>query len=231
PHLVLGVLLVAACPSGGFSNMLVLIARADLALSVLLTSVSSLLSFITVPVLFASFGLLVPELSGEVRLPVVETLLNLLVLVVVPVGVGMLWRAWKEEFVLRHTRLMQNIAQIMLYLVCLLLLIEQWDGLKAGMGIALPLSLALCVMALATGYGLSRLVRLSPTDAATVAIEGSIRNLAVAFLIASTVMDDIRIALLPSVYFIAVLIVGLTFARVWRTRVAPGLQTASRHNT
>ena len=82
-HLILGILLVAACPSGGFSNMLVLLAKADIALSVLLTAVSSMLSFFTVPFFFWAFGLLMPELSGDIELPVLDTLIRLLLMVVV----------------------------------------------------------------------------------------------------------------------------------------------------
>jgi predicted Na+-dependent transporter len=99
--------------------------------------------------------------------------------------------------------------------------VQDWETIGAGIGPALPLSLGLCVLALAAGYGTSRLVGLSPVDSATVAIEGSIRNLAVAFVIAANVLGRIDIAVLPSVYFMAVLIVGLTFARFWRTKMAP----------
>ena len=94
-----------------------------------------------------------------------------------------------------------------------------------GIGPALPWSLAICVLAMLIGFGMSRLVGLSPVDSATVAIEGSIRNLAVAFLIATGVMNRVDVAILPSVYFMAVLIIGLTFARFWRTRMAPRYAT------
>ena len=89
-YLILGILLVAACPSGGFSNLLVLMAKADLALSVTLTSVSSVLSFITVPFFFWIFSKLMPDVSGSVELPIVATLVQLIGLVIFPVGVGML---------------------------------------------------------------------------------------------------------------------------------------------
>lgn len=220
-HLLLGIVLVAACPSGGFSNMLVLLAKADIALSVLLTAVSSVLSFTTVPFFFWGFAQLIPELSGEVELPIVETLLSLMLMVVVPVAVGMMWRAWFDDFVLPRIKLIQNVAQVFLYAVLVLLLVQDWENLSRSVGPALPWALGLCISALAAGYGFSRLLGLSPVDCATVAIEGSIRNLAVAFLIATTVLDRVDIALLPSVYFIAVLIVGLTFSRFWRTRMAP----------
>ena len=97
--LLIGILLIAACPSGGFSNVLVLIAKADIALSVLLTSISSIFSFITVPLFFWAFGQVMPELSGTVEIPVVDTLVRLFLLVVFPVGVGIAWLHFKEEFV------------------------------------------------------------------------------------------------------------------------------------
>lgn len=219
--ILLGIILLAACPSGGFSNLLVLLARADLALSVLLTAVSSVLSFVTVPLIFFAFSYFVPALAGEVRLPVGQTLMTLLLMVVVPIAAGMVWRAFYPAFVIPRIKPLQNLAQILLYAVLVLMLISDWDNLSSGVGPALPWSLGLCVTALATGYGFSRLAGLGPTDSATVAIESSIRNLAVAFLIAAGVMGRMDIALLPSVYFIAVLIVGLTFARLWRKRWSP----------
>jgi len=83
---------VAACPSGGFSNLLVLLAKAVLALSVLLTAVSGILSFASVPFFFWLFGQLMPQLSGSVQLPIGETLLSLLLMVVIPVALGMVLR-------------------------------------------------------------------------------------------------------------------------------------------
>lgn len=220
-YLLLGILLVAACPSGGFSNMLVLIARADIALSVLLTAVSTLLSFATVPLFFWIFGNVMPEMSGDISLPVAETLIRLLLMVVLPVGVGMVWRHFKPDYTVRHASRLQNIGQGILYATVIIILLQQWDTLIAGVGPALPWSLAICVLAMSLGFGLSWLAGLSPVDCATVAIEGSIRNLAVAFLIATGVMNRVDVAILPSVYFMAVLIVGLTFARFWRRRMAP----------
>ncbi len=229
--ILLGILLVAACPSGGFSNLLVLLARADLALSVLLTAVSSILSFATVPLFFWLFGQLMPQLSGSVQLPVIDTLLSLLLMVVIPVALGMLWRHFQPGFVVPRIKMIQNGMQAVLYSVLLVMLVQDWDSIGSGIGPALPLSLGLCITALAVGYGFARLVGLSPVDSVTVAIEGSIRNLAVAFLIATSVLGRIDIAVFPSVYFMAVLIVGLTFSRFWRVRMAPKFQHEAREST
>jgi BASS family bile acid:Na+ symporter len=213
---LIGILLIAACPSGGFSNVLVLIARANLPLSVVLTAISSLLSFFTVPLFFWLFSSLMPDLSGRVQLPVVQTLLHLLVLIVLPVGLGMAWRHRSADFVARNAARMQKYAQRMFYAVLILLLVQEWDVMRSGIVEALPWSVVLCVVTLSIGFFSARLAGLSPDDCATVAIESSIRNLAVAFLVAANVMHRMDVAVLPSVYVMAVLLVGLAFSASWR---------------
>ena len=218
--LLIGILLVAACPSGGFSNILVLVARADLVLSVVLTTLSSLLSFFTVPALVLLFGLLLPAVSGTVAIPVGETLLQLFFLVLLPVVGGMLWRGLQPAFVIPNVGRIQRWTQVFLYVVIVVVLVQRSDEIMPVLPSAMPWAVGLCFAALFTGFVVSKLVGLTDTDAATVAIEGSIRNLAVAFLIAANVLGRVDVAVLPSVYFGAVLIVGFGFAHFWRRRSA-----------
>ena len=111
-----------------------LLAKADLALSVLLTAVSSVLSFATVPFFFWLFGQLMPQLSGSVQLPVIDTLISLLMMVVVPVGIGMLWRHHFEAFVVPRIKTIQNLMQGFMYSVLLIMLVQEWDTLGGGIG-------------------------------------------------------------------------------------------------
>ena len=215
---LIGILLIAACPSGGFSNVLVLIARANLPLSVVLTAISSLLSFFTVPLFFWLFSDIMPVLSGRVELPVVPTLLHLLVLILLPIGLGMAWRRRNVEFVTTHVAQMQRYAQRMFYVVLVLVIVQEWDVVRSGIVEALPWSVVLCVVTLSIGFFSARLLGLGPDDCATVAIESSIRNLAVALLIAANVMNRLDVAVLPTVYVLAVLLVALAFSLVWRRR-------------
>ncbi len=215
---LIGILLIAACPSGGFSNVLVLIARANLPLSVVLTAISSLLSFFTVPLFFWLFSDIMPVLSGRVELPVVPTLLHLLVLILLPIGLGMAWRRRNVEFVTTHVAQMQRYAQRMFYVVLVLVIVQEWEVVRSGIVEALPWSVVLCVVTLSIGFFSARLLGLGPDDCATVAIESSIRNLAVALLIAANVMNRLDVAVLPTVYVLAVLLVALAFSLVWRRR-------------
>ncbi len=214
--IVLGMLLIAACPSGGFSNVLTLMAGANLPLSVTLTAVSSLFSFLSVPLLLALFAPLVAGLDKPIELPVGATLLQLFVLVLVPIALGMGLRKWREGFFVRHLQRLQGIGQVVLYVTVGLLVIESLDVMIAGATEALPWSLLLCALNLFVCYQLAKAVGLGMEDRVTVAMEGSIRNLAVAFLIAANVLERMDIAALPTVYFIAVLIVAIIFAKTWR---------------
>ncbi len=224
---LIGILLIAACPSGGFSNVLVLIARANLPLSVVLTAISSLLSFFTVPLFFWLFSDIMPVLSGRVELPVVPTLLHLLVLILLPIGLGMAWRRRNVEFVTTHVAQMQRYAQRMFYVVLVLVIVQEWEVVRSGIVEALPWSVVLCVVTLSIGFFSARLLGLDPDDCATVAIESSIRNLAVALLIAANVMNRLDVAVLPTVYVLAVLLVALAFSLVWRRR-QPATETSGQ---
>ena len=213
---VIGMLLIAACPSGGFSNVLALIARVNLPLSVTLTLVSSLLSFATVPLLIGGFGFFIADLDQPVQIPVVATLQQLCVLILLPIGAGMAIRRWQTAFVESHLARMQNLGQVALYICVVLLIVENWSVMVAGVMDALPWSILLCGANILTCYYLAQWTGFVLEDRITIALEGSIRNIAVALLIAATVLQRMDIAVLPTVYFLAVLIVALLFAKTWR---------------
>ena len=213
---VIGVLLIAACPSGGFSNILTMMAKANLPLSVVLTAVSSILSFVSVPVLMSSFGLLVTELQGPVSLPVAQTLIQLLILILIPVIGGMLMAeklTWLSD---ERIAKLQARSQLLLYIVVAMIIAENWTLMVAGFWAALPWSAGLCIGNIGCCFLLSRFAGLKTEDAITVALEGSIRNVGVAFLIAANSLDRMDIAVLPTVYFLSVLVFSILFAKNWR---------------
>ena len=212
---ILGMLLIAACPSGGFSNVLAMIARANLPLSVLLTAISSLLSFLTVPLLIGVFALTLTQLDQPVDVPIGATLGQLLVLVVIPVMIGMVWRHLKGAWLATVADPLQKGAQVVLYITIALLIAESWQVMIGGVKDALVWSLLLCVLNIGACLGLARLVGFKREEAVTVALEGSIRNLAIAFLVAANLLGRLDVAVLPTIYFLAVLVIGVLFAKTW----------------
>ncbi len=216
----IGILLIAACPSGGFSNILTMIARANLALSIVLTAVSTLFSLVTVPLLLFGFGYLVVELRGPVEIPVDSVLFQLTFLVFMPIVIGMTITARFDWFSAEQVTRMQKLAQTMLYLVVGLMIAENWGTMKSGFIDALPLSLLLCFVNISACFGLSRATGLNPEDAVTVSLEGSTRNLAVAILVSAHSLQRMDIAVLPTIYFLSVLVVSIFFAKTWRSLLA-----------
>jgi BASS family bile acid:Na+ symporter len=187
-----------------------------LALSVVLTTISTVLSFVTIPLFFWCFELLLPTGSVGVQIPISDTLLQLVLLILLPVTMGgYCCHRWPE--VTKNVRSsFQRTIQLVLYLVVAIIFYQQWNVVSATLLSALSWSLGLCFGTLAIGYGMSQLTRLPHSVCATVAIECSIRNLAVAFLVASNILDRIDVAVIPMVYFIAVLFVGIGFSLSWK---------------
>jgi len=211
-----GILLIAACPSGGFSNVLVLIARANLPLSIVLTAISSVLAFLTVPLLVAGFAFLLKDLDKPLDLPVAATLIHLFALILIPITVGMglryRWPGWIDKYL----RALQNLGQLLLYIAVAFLIAENLDVIQRYAFDALPWSITLCGLTMFVCYQAARFCNLSVEDRVTIALEGSIRNLAIALLIAVNVLERMDIAVLPTVYFVTVLIVAISFAKLWR---------------
>lgn len=211
-----GILLIAACPSGGFSNVLVLMARANLPLSIVLTAVSSLLAFATVPLLIAAFAFILNDLDRPVELPVAATLAQLVALILVPIGAGMMLRKRYPIWIDQHLKRLQNIAQLCLYAAVVLLIVENFSVVRKYAYDALPWSIALCAINMTVCYQAARFFNLDVEDRVTITLEGSIRNLAIALLIAVNVLERMDIAVLPTVYFISVLVLAISFAKLWR---------------
>ena len=88
-----------------------------------------------------------------------------------------------------------HVVKFFPYVVLVMLLVQDWKNLSGSADPTLPRSLALCLSALVAGFRISRLLGLSFVDSAGVGIEGSIRNLAVVFLRATTVLGRL---ILPS---------------------------------
>lgn len=224
-----GVLLIAACPSGGFSNVLVLMARANLPLSIILTAVSSILAFATVPLLIAVFALFLTDLDQPVDLPVASTLVQLVVLILVPISVGMALRHRWPLWIDRHLRRLQTTGQLFLYVTVTLLIFENFSVVARYAYDALPWSIALCAINMLVCYQAARFFGLDIEDRVTIALEGSIRNLAIALLIAVNVLERMDIAVLPTVYFISVLVLAISFAKLWRLIIPiPDARTDAR---
>lgn len=220
PVLAVGLVLLTACPGGVHSNYYNRLARGDVALSMTLTSVSTVVNMGTLPlwVLAAT-----ATFSGERRVVTMDpgaALFELACLLLLPLGLGMLLRARREALARRLERGMMVLAGVVLVLVVLGSVAKN-AGLVAEHAVRVGLPV-LCLQALAMGgsYALARAAGLPIAQRITVALEGGIQNATLAYALAMLLTADVSVAVPAIVYSLAIYATAAVFIPFGR-RVVP----------
>ncbi len=184
PELALGVMIIAAAPGGVTSNLLTAFGRGDVALSISLTAVVSLLSVVTIPfiVLFAYTHLVGGDL-GEIS--VVETALGVFLIVTLPVLIGMAVRRWAESFATRVHANAHRISALLFVLVLAAAIYQEHENALEYMGQAGPVTAVLNVLMMALAYVLARLVASGPRQRIAISIECGVQNGTLAIAVAT----------------------------------------------
>ena len=150
PELAIGLILIACAPGGVTSNVITKFADGDVALSVTLTAVTSLISIISVPfIMFSSINFLgIDNISKDISM--LGIALKMFFVVTVPVIVGMSIRHFLKDFITSRAILFQRISIIIFALVFIAIYISEWDHIikfitKAGT-IALILNLTMMIL-------------------------------------------------------------------------------------
>lgn len=219
PVFFIGMVLIACCPGGSSSNIFSKLAGGDVALSVLLTALSSLITLLTVPVIMSWATGYAGEAVG-ITLPVGNLLKQNLLLMLLPVLFGIavhyLWprAAEKIDAVLSRT------AFPLLLLLVSIFFAQHWRTILANLG-----RLGLCVtllilLAAGSAAGLSRLVRLHGRERRTVVIEVGMQNAAQAIAVASSpfIFANNEMAIPAILYSLLMNIVLLTYVAVVRKK-------------
>lgn len=198
-ELAVGLMVVAACPGGPTSNIITHLSRGDSALSVSLTAVSSLVTVFTIPVVVgASIGYFLGE-TAEVVLPFWQTFFQLLVVTLLPVGLGMWANAARPGLCRRFVPSFHRISLGFLVLVILMAVARERD-LAAQFVLAGPSALILNLSGMLLGYGVAIWAGLGLPQRITISIEVGIQNGALALAIALGMLESTRIAMPAVVY-------------------------------
>ena len=150
-ELALGVMLIAAAPGGVTSNVLTKFANGDVALSISLTAITSLISIVSVPyVVFLSIELFdITYVKNEVSMLSIS--LKMFFVVTVPVIIGMIMRKLMGNFIVNNMKTINKISIGLFIIVFIAIYIEEWDSIvmfiaRAG-AIALVLNVTMMVLA------------------------------------------------------------------------------------
>ena len=156
-ELALGVMIIAAAPGGVTSNVLTKFANGDVALSVSLTAIISLISIISVPfIVFKSADFLqVSYASSEISMTGIS--LKMFLVVTLPVIIGMLIRKFATNFVSKNTLLIQRISIILFAIVFLAIWVEEWENIISYLSQAGLITLVLNIVMMIMGFYVAKM--------------------------------------------------------------------------
>jgi len=210
PAVTEGMVLVASAPAGGISTYYSYLAGVNVALSIVLTSVSCILAAVTMPLLLRLFHFLSPE-SGTFLVPIPTLFGQLIRLLVIPVLIGFIVRAYKPDFVVRFGKILRRIGFVALGFLIVLIFNQTWDlFLSSWLEIVRAAALFIFISML-VGYAFGMLFRFERRDSFTLLIEYGTRNTAICTTTAVIILHRTEFATFAAIYFLveAILIVPL----------------------
>lgn len=207
-ELAVGLILLSLCPGGVTSNLISHLSKGDTALSITLTAISSLVTVITIPIILQySIGHFMEE-SQVVKLPVLKTILQIVGITLVPVSIGMVIRAKKEEFSKKMEKPVKFASAVILFVVIAGALVKNKDILVssfAEVGLS-TLTLNVVMMALAFLVGVA--FRLKLPQSITLSIESGVQNGTLAIVIASSILEREQMVIPPAIYSLLMFVTG-----------------------
>jgi BASS family bile acid:Na+ symporter len=200
PILSAGVVLIAATPGAGMSNVFTYLAGAHTALSVTLTALASVLAAASLPVVMALGMRGVGGTAPSIDVPVLALGGQLLFLVVLPIGLGMRlrWR-WPEASRRHAPRLRLGTLLAVLALIALSIGANESDLMAELLG-GLWLALGWTAMAMLLGLALGALAGLDADDRFTIGIELAAKNVGLSAIVALTTLESPELAVFAGAY-------------------------------
>jgi len=206
PEHAVGLIVLVACAGGAVSNLIVYLAKGDVALSVTLTAISCCITVVTIPFLI-NFALAeFMAVSESKSLPVGITNIRLFLLTVLPVLCGMLIGRYYPAFTLRAEKHIARIATIFFVVIVASILVKERARLVDLLFSVGPLVICLNIFTLAVGFALARLIQLNIKQSVAISIEMGVQNSATGIYIATSLLQNSEIASVPAVYSIVMLV-------------------------
>ena len=210
-ELALGVMIIAAAPGGVTSNVLTKFANGDVALSVSLTAIISLISIFTVPfIVFKSAELLnVSYIANNISM--VGISLKMFLVVTLPVMIGMLIRKFATNFIINNTRNIQRISILLFALVFIAIWIEEWDKIISFITRAGLIALILNVVMMTVGFYVAKVFASGMDQRKCISLECGLQNGTLAVFVSTQIFDNIVYMVPTAAYALIMFVTSIIF--------------------
>lgn len=222
PSIALGMILIAACPGGNFSNIMTYLARGNTAISVSMTAVSTAAAVIMTPLNLALWGSLNPATAPilrKVNLDPLSVLITIVMILGVPMALGMLLSRIFPNLADRIRKPFKIFALVVFMLFLVGALAANWQIFIKVIGLIVLVVALHNALALGLGYGAARLFKLPAYDVRAVTIEVGIQNSALGLILIFNFFEGLGgMAIIAGWWGIWHIIAGLTVALLWSRR-------------
>ena len=218
-ELAMGVMVIAAAPGGVLSNLLTKAANGDVALSISLTAVISLLSIFTVPFVIFTSAELLNFSNFNNNISMVNISFKMFAMVTLPVITGMIIRKLAPEFIKKNTNLIQRTSLFCFILIFLSIYISEWDKIihwiVRGGTIALLLNLTMMFI----GYYFAKYFVSGIEQRKCISLECGLQNGALAVFVGTQVFDNIAYLVPTAAYSLLMFITSIIFVLIIRKTI------------
>ena len=208
--IAVGLMIIASAPGGVTSNVMTKFADGDVALSISLTAITSLISIISVPfIVITSANFLGDNISKEISMTGIAVKMALVV--TVPVIIGMIIRAFAENFISSKINIINKITGWLFVIVFVAIWIEEKENILNYLAQAGLAVLILNVIMMAIAYFIAKKFVTGIPQQKCIALECGLQNGTLAVFVATLIFDDIAYVIPTGAYALLMYITGFIF--------------------
>jgi len=214
-EIALGVMIIAAAPGGVTSNVLTKFANGDVALSVSLTAVVSLLAIFIVPlIIFNSANFIGIEINEEIS--ILNIAIKMFFVVTVPVLFGMIVRSLMTDFIITKTLIIQRLSIVLFLIVFISIWVEEWDRIVSFIARAGLVAGILNVTMIFVGYYVAKFFASGIPQRKCISLECGLQNGTLAVFVATQLFDEMVFMVPTAAYALIMFVTSIFFVLIVR---------------
>ena len=214
-EIAMGVMIIAAAPGGVTSNVLTKFANGDVALSVSLTAVVSLLAIFIVPlIVFNSASFIGVEITKDISMASIAV--KMFFVVTVPVLFGMIVRSLMTDFIISKTLLIQRLSIILFLIVFISIWVEEWDRIASFIASAGLVTGILNLVMIFVGYYVAKMFASGVAQRRCISLECGLQNGTLAVVVATQLFDEMVFMVPTAAYALIMFVTSIFFVLLVR---------------
>jgi len=219
PELAIGVMIIAAAPGGVTSNILTSFSKGDVALSISLTAIISLLSVITVPLIILTSVKLIDNYNLVLNISLTSMAISMFLIVTVPVIIGMTFRKFTSNIAIKFEPIAKKISAVLFIIVLLGAILAEKDNIVSYFAQAGLITLLLNLIMMIVAYYIAQLFASGTKQKKCITIECGLQNGTLAIFVATSIFGGGMYVIPAATYSLIMFATSLIFVYLIKNKV------------